>query len=269
MAVEGAHDSNIYLCSGNGCTKLNSIQNISFSQNVQEDTSLIVGKDLGPTQINNPTQVTVSVDKILNNGDIISSLTGLSTISGQFEYGDNLLNFNKACLSSFSVSSAVGELPQASFDFDIYGSMSGASASISSSAVADDNIEVIPANGLIATFDKNPTNAVQSFNYSEVYNKQAIYGIGLNEPSEIKFIGPVQQEASISIEVEDYEPEETYSFLSGSKDRNRTIKLEISGSGAVLSSFVLENAHLVGESVGVGVGNTVVANLLYRGYKKV
>lgn len=258
-------------------TKLKSIQNVSISQNVQEDASLVVGKDLSSTQINGPTQTTVSVDKILNNQDAISRATysknGVlrkSSISGQFEYGDNILAFNKACLDNFSVSATINDLPQASFDFTIYGSMSGSNTSVPpANQNEEQSLQEIKAEGLIVTFDKGATNAVQSFNYSEIYNKQAIYGIGSNEPEDIKFIGPVQQEASISIEVEDYETEETFSFLSGSKDRNRTIKLEISGDSSILNKFELENAYLVNESIGAGIGNTIVANLTYRGYKKV
>ncbi len=268
MAVEGTHDANIYLSSGNGSIKLNSIQNVSFNQNVQETPALVVGQSISPTTIDGPTQTKVSVDKILNNNDFIRTLTGKSDISGQFEYGDNFLSFNKTCLNNFSVSATINELPQASFDFTIYGSLSGTSNSLSSTAVSDNTTEEIIPEGLLVTFDKQSTNAVQSFNYSEVINKQATYGIGSKEPSDIQTVGPILQEASIAIEVEDYEPEETFSFLSGSKDRNRTIKMEISGENSILNTFQLENGYLVSESVGVGVGGTTVANLNYRGYKK-
>lgn len=268
MAVDGAHDTNIYLSSGNQVIKLNSIQNVSFNQNVQETPALVVGQSMSPTTIDGPTQTSVSVDKILNNNDFIRTLAGKSDISGQFEYGDNFLSFNKTCLNNFSVSATIDELPQASFDFTIYGSLSGTSNSLSSNNSRDADTEEISAEGLLVTFDKQSTNSVQSFNYSEVFNKQAIYGIGSNEPSDIQTVGPVLQEASIAIEVEDYEPEETFSFLDGTKDRNRTIKMEISGEDSILNTFQLENAHLVSESLGAGVGGTTVANLTYRGYKK-
>ena len=269
MAVEGAYDTNIYLSTGDGARKMNSIQSVSVAQNVTEEVSLVVGKDLSPTEINGPTQTTVSVDKVLNNNDFIRTLTGKNDVSGQFEYGDNLLNFSEACLDNFSVSATINELPQAAFDFTIYGSMSGTSTSLSSTSIADNNIEEIPVEGLIATFDKSSTNAVQSFSYSETYNKQVIYGIGSTKAADIKFLSPIAQEASIEIEVEDYEPEETFSFLSGSKDRNRTIKLEISGESSILNTFQLENARLVSESVSTSAGNTIIANLTYRGHKKV
>jgi hypothetical protein len=98
---------------------------------------------------------------------------------------------------------------------------------------------------------------------------QPIYGLGQNTPTHISVIGPIAQEATIAIEVEDYEFEDTFSFLSGSKNRNRTIELKISGANGVLNTFALESGHLVNESITAGVGDTIVANLTYRGYKKV
>lgn len=272
MATEGAHDTNIYLSTGGVSKKLNSIQNISFKQDIQETPALVVGQEISPTQIDGPTQTTVSVDKILNNQDVIASLTNgvgaFADTSGHFKYGDNRLSFETACVNNFSVSAAINELPQASFDFTIYGSLSGTSKSVSSFLEEEDREEIKPEE-LIVTFDKQSTNAVQSFNYSEVFNKQATYGIGSTKPEDLQTVGPVLQEASIAIEVENYEPDETFSFLSGSKDRNRTIKLEISGDVGITNSFSLQNAYLVSENVGVGVGGTIVANLKYRGYKKV
>ena len=122
---------------------------------------------------------------------------------------------------------------------------------------------------MIVTFDKNETNAIQSFSFSETFNVQPIYGLGQNTPAHLSIIGPIAQEATISIEVEDYELEETFSFLSGSKNRNRTIQLQISGDNSILNTFALENAHLVSESITAGAGDTIVANLNYKGFKKV
>jgi hypothetical protein len=265
MALEGSHEENIII---NG-TLLTGVQNVSFSQNVSENPVSMLGNDFAGTTISNPTTVTAAVDKFLLNSDFVTGLTGLTTISGQFEYGDNYLNFSQAVLNSYAVSASVGELPQISFDLSIYGSLSGSNESIVSSASNENAIENVSQSGLIVTFDKNETNAIQSFSFSETFNVQPIYGLGQNTPAHLSIIGPIAQEATISIEVEDYELEETFSFLSGSKDRNRTIQLQISGNNGVLNTFALENAHLVSESITAGAGDTIVANLSYRGFKKV
>ena len=267
MAVEGSHDSNIYLSTGDGVIKkLKSIRNVAFSQDVQEENAQILGDGLGFKSINGPTQTRVAIDKTLNNEDFIRTLAERSDISGQFEYGDSMLSFNKACINNFSVNATINELPEASFDLTIYGSLSGTSTSVSSTANDDNDTKEVKIEELTVTFDKNSTNAVQSFNFSEVFNKQAFYEIGENEPSDIKTVGTIQQEAAINIQVEDYEIEETLSFLSGTKDRNRTIKLEI--GNPVQNTYQLQNASLVSESISLGAGGTPVASLIYRGHRE-
>ena len=265
MALAGSHEEHIII---NG-TLITGVQNVSFQQNVNETPVSMLGNDFGGTTINGPTTVTAAIDKFLLNSDFVTGLTGLTTISGQFEYGDNFLDFSQAVLNSYAVSASVGALPQISFDLSIYGSISGSDTSIRSSASSEGAIQSVSQSGLIVTFDKNATNAIQSFNFSEAFNVQPIYGLGQNTPAHLSIIGPIAQEATIAIEVEDYEFEDTFSFLSGSKNRNRNIELKISGANGVLNTFALANGHLVNESITAGVGDTIIANLTYRGYKKV
>jgi len=266
MALEGSHEEHIII----NQTLLTGVQNISFQQDVSEAPVSVLGNDFGGTTISGPTTVTASIDKLLLNSDFVTGLTGNTTISGQFEYGDNFIDFSQGVLNSYSVGATVGGLPEISFDLSIYGSLSGSDTSIRSSASTENAIQEVSQSGLIATFDKGATNAVQSFSFSEAFNVQPIYGLGQNTPSHISIVGPIGQEATIAIEVEDYEFEETFSFLSGSKDRNRTIQLQIRNkNNSTLNTFALENAHLVSESIGAGVGDTIVANLTYRGFKKV
>ena len=264
MALDGSHEE--YIIINN--TLLSAVQNVSFSQNVNESPISTLGNECAGTTIDSPTTVTAAIDKFLLNQEFVQTLTGLTDISGQFEYGDNILDFTTGVINGYSVAASVGELPQISFDLNIYGTLTGGGASIRSSASSEPAIEEVPQDGLIVTFDKGGTNSVQSFNFSETFNVQPIYGLGQDTPSHISIVGPINQEATISMEVEDYEPEDTFSFLDSAKARNRTIQIEISGS-SVLNTFALENAYLVDESITAGVGDTIVANLTYRGYKKV
>ena len=247
--------------------KLKSIKNIAFSQEVQEENVQVLGDDLGFKSIIGPTQTRVAVDKTLNSNDFIRNLAGRSDILGQFEYGDNAMRFVSGCINNFSVNATINEIPETSFDLTIYGSLSPQTTLLPSFLQAEDNDpEEAKVEELTVTFDKNSTNAVQSFSFSEVFNKQAFYQIGQNEPSDIKTIGTIQQEVAIDIEVEDYEIEETFSFLSATKDRDRTIKLEI--GNPVQNTYQLQNASLVSESIALGVGGTPVASLIYRGYRE-
>jgi len=249
--------------------KLNSVQNISFSHNVNEYPISTLGNQCAGTTIGGPTTVTASIDKFLLNRDQVRNLArdGITYITGQFEYGDNILQFYGGVINGYSVAASVGELPQISFDLEIYEGLHALGSPLN---LPDDEDapEEIGQDGLIVTFDKGGTNSVQSFNFTETFNVQPIYGLGQDTPSHISIVGPINQEVTISMEVEDYESEDTFSFLDSAKDRNRTIQLQISGS-SVLNTFALENAYLVDESITAGVGDTIIANLTYRGYKKV
>ncbi len=264
MAVEGSHEEHVII---NG-TLLRGVSNTSFEQNVEEQPVSMVGKEFAGKTTTGPTQVTASIDKYLLNNDFVTTLTGLTDISGQFEYGDNLLDFSQAVINGYAVSTAVGSLPEISFDLSIYGSLSGSdNTSIRSLASDESAVENVSQSGLIVTFDKNQTNAVQSFNFSEAFNVLPTYGLGQKTPADISIVGPIVQEASISIEVEDYEIEETFSFLSGSKDRSRNIELKISGDNGVLNTFSLQNGCLASESIVSAAGDTTTAQLTYRGYR--
>ena len=50
---------------------------------------------------------------------------------------------------------------------------------------------------------------------------------------------------------------------------NRDIKLQISGNSGILNTFEVSNASLISEDITAGVGDTIIANFSYRGYKKV
>lgn len=243
--------------------KLNGLQNISFNYNVGEEAVLNLGKPFNATQIVSPTTVQLNVDKFLVNNDYVTGLTGKTDISGQFEYDGNYLNFNSGALLGYTVTASVGGLPEMAFDLAIYGDISGFDTAVTSSD--DNSIYDVNQDNISITYDKSAENPIQSFTYSENYNFQPIYGLNITgRPSEIQLIGPITQELEVAIEVEDFEFENNFSFLSGAKDRNRNISVSVGNN-----SFALENAILVGESKSLSVSNTVTATIRYRGFKQV
>ena len=265
MASEGSHESKVLI---NNCL-LSGLQNVAFTQNVSEQAISLLGNDFVNTQLTTPTTTTASVDKFLTNSDFVTGLSGSSNISGQFIYGDNIIDYNSGVLNGYTVTARVATLPQIAFDFTIYGDMSGSNTSTLANASGDNALQTIPTSGIVITYDKDATNPVQSFVFTENYNWEPIYGMNSNKPNQIVFKGPIVQSATVNIEVENYEPEHNYSFLETSKDRSRNIKLEIYGeTGNILNQFSLSNAHLVSETITQGMNNTVVASLVYNGLKK-
>ena len=113
---------------------LTGIQNISFSQNVSEAPVEMLGNDFVTTEIAGPTNFSANVSKLLLNTDFLRTLTGSTTISGQFEYGDNYLDFNSGVLGGYTFNANVGDIPTIEFNFEIFGDVSGANSAVSSTA---------------------------------------------------------------------------------------------------------------------------------------
>lgn len=273
MASEGSHDTKIIINS----TLLTGVQNISFAQNIEESPTVLVGREFSSSQMTAPPSVTASIDKLLLTRDFVTGLTFMdlmpindaAQISGQFIYGDNILDFNSGFLDGYSVQANNGQIPNIAFDFTIYGDFTGGGAS--REAIADQDFEMseVSPTGITIVYDKDQTNAVQSFSFSETFPSQPVYTLGNKKPANIKPLGPISQQAVINIEVENYTPEYNFSFsdqVSGT--RNRDVSIVMANKTGATNTFRLQNAHLVSESITAGLGDTVVANLTYNGFRE-
>ncbi len=283
MASEGSHDTNIVI----NDTLLTGIQNISFQQNYNEEPVSLLGNAFSTTAVSSPPSTTAKIDKLLLNRDFITGLSGSTGISGQFIYGTNMMAFDSATLDGFSLSVAMGSNPAISFDFTVYGDMSGnrndttLAGSKLNTAQKDNTIAEISQTGLQVVFDeavdiggagKTNSNAVQSFNFTETYQYQPKYKIGDHKPCQVDLINPIEQSATIAIEVEDHFFKNKYDSIPGfgtsSNYRDKNVKLTMRTRNGDTNVFELQNAHLVSETISAGVGDSVVANLTYRGHKK-
>lgn len=298
--AEGSHDTNIII----NDVLLSGIQNVSFQQNYNEDPVSLLGNPFATTLPTAPPTTTAKVDKFLLNKDIITGLTGSTGIFGSFVYGENILQFDGAVLDGYSLSVDLNSDPAISFDFTVYGDLSGINpdlalnivnspikaADVISAATSDNTIAEINQTGMLIELSSKEhpdpgadgtarigkANAIQSFTFTETYQYQPKYKIGDIKPCQVDLIKPIEQSATVSIEVEDYSlghkygalPGKTnYSDLSTNIYRDKIVKITLKTKNGDENVFELQNAHLVSESISAGVGDTVVANLTYRGYK--
>ena len=265
MALAGHQDEQLIL----NTTKL---QAISFQQNIADEVVTTIGTKTRTPTVLGPNTVTAQVDKIVVNDSVtITGLAGQSNISGQFIYGDNVMDFNSGVLAGYSLSSSIGEPPSISFDFEIFGGLTGSGNSRASSAetVADTGAGFIKTTGISITHDKGTSNNIQSITFSETYNFTPEYSLGSRVPS-INFFDNVNQTMQIELLVEDFSLDETFSFLQDSKERKRNIQFhaQFDGTGAGTGfNLTLESGHLVSESLRAGVGDQTIATLTYRGIK--
>ncbi len=268
MAIAGHQDEQFIL----NTTKLTGIQAISFQQNIADAVVTTIGTKTRTPTVLGPNTVTAQIDKIVVNDSLnITGLAGSRNISGQFIYGDNIMDFNSGVLAGYSLSSSIGEPPNISFDFEIFGGITGSGNSRASSTetIADTGAGFIKTTGISITHDKGTANNIQSITYSETYNFSPEYHLGSSTPN-INFLNNVTQTMEMELLVEDFSFDETFSFLEDSKERKRDIQFhaQFDGTGAGTGfNLTLESGHLVSESLRAGVGNQTIATLSYRGTK--
>ena len=278
MASNGTQDVSVFLNE----KKVSGLQSLSFSQNVSEGMMATLGDELGQPSLTSPITTSVSIDRFLLNTDFITGLTG-QTFSGMFVHGtntrenttdSNILKFNSGILLGYSVDGSIGQVPTIAYDIEIYGNMTGDSTTGITTPTEDTAISTVSPTGITVTFDKENLdtlgnkNLVQSFNFTESYAYEPIYAVGKTYPCHIANKGATFQEMNISLEVENYNPEDKHSFLEATKAKNREISVKIETDDGQENIFSLRSGHLVSESFSYGLNDTVVASLTYRGYKR-
>ena len=140
----------------------------------------------------------------------------------------------------------------------------GASASGSDAAPSI----TIPSQGSItATCDNSTTNRVIGFDYAITCNRKPYYSIGQKAPVEVKFIPPVNINASVQIEVDDAFLESGRNFLeTGKSSRSVNFRIEGRNGGPALVDASVPNACLTSETLSASSDGSLRLTLNYMGH---
>lgn len=196
----------IYLCLNNSLIFLDGINSISVTKSTSYDNGLFLGGSDMPLSINQPDQISVSIDKSFVEHDPIKSLTG----SGKIDYlyysdGIRYLQFKNLYMNNMQVSFTVGDLPKVNFTLSSYnGYMTELGNFNTSSAIKFDknipklnSIYISSINPYVLDLIKNNIY-MYSMDYSVNINRQPYYSIGSYEEVEVCEILPIQVSASIT-----------------------------------------------------------------------
>ena len=152
--------------------------------------------------------------------------TGDTNLSGSIHYEGNSYGFQSGYLNNWSVSCAVGAPVKETATFAVYDEMrTGVSAS---GSVGSPSIYIPSQGSITATCDNSSTNRVIGFDYSVSPRRKPYYSVGQKGPVEVKYLNPLQVNATIQIEVDDAFMESGRAFLETGKS-SRSVSLIIGG----------------------------------------
>jgi len=245
--------------------ELSGIESLDIGYSNSANTLSPLGSSQGLTTIGGPTQQTVSFSRYLIYNDPILDFTGASSkLAGSFNYDNNAAyGFEEGYLSSYSVNCAVGAVPKVNASFVVYDEMR---SGINASGASPTTIYIPSQGSITATCDNSTTNRVIGFDYSLAVTKKPYYTVGLETPTEVKHINPIQYTASVQLEVDDIFLESGLSFLGYGKE-NKTVSFTINGrDGTSLQTLTIPKASLVSEQLISSADGAVRLTLNYVGH---
>ena len=214
---------------------LSGISSVDGSYSIDYKPINILGKGYIKQIIASVPTANLSINRYLINNDPVFNLTGdgnfnlAQSISGGLYYQNKSFAFSNAYLNSFGITCTVGEVPQISSSFDIYGNI-GPISNPSGSGNAG-GVFVPQVKNIVVNCKDSSTNRVKDFSLDFNCPKSPIYGLSETSaeiPIEVHNIFPIEVVSSFTLDVDDYETKKLFDDLTS--DTSSTFVISVSGA---------------------------------------
>ena len=245
-------------------TLLTGITNVSFNHSVNEEAVLLLAGRKINRKINKPTVTTCNITKRYGGLEFLKSLTGFVGLSGQFIYGTDVLDFNEAAISQYSLSMDTQGAPQIRVKLNIYGDLKPAAVNRKNNASVDESLINLNAESFVFNF-MNKSSPITNFSFNADFDLKPTYEISSIKSSAVKILPPVKFSASADIEMTEQEYENITGISETEQfDRNVTIEFKNSNSG-ILNELSGKFYSLVPSGLETGLYPEAVATIKNTG----
>jgi len=200
--------------------------------------------------------------------DVMQNFTGDIPFSGVIDYGTEKIYFSQGYLETYSVSCAIGEIPQTSTTSTIYGDF-GTGVLFSE---YDQGSPLIPSlnipsySSMEVNLDEFSSNRMTSFSVDIATPRVPIYTLNADKPAKVIAGTPIEVNVNFSLDVDDYKIKNMRLVPDETIFKNATITLKKNNSDTTLLSYSFDNMLLTSESFQAGVGSNATANFNLRSF---
>jgi hypothetical protein len=200
--------------------------------------------------------------------DVMQNFTGDIPFSGVIDYGTEKIYFSQGYLETYSVSCAIGEIPQTSTTSTIYGDF-GTGVLFSE---YDQGSSLIPSlnipsySSMEVNLDEFSSNRMTSFSVDIATPRVPIYTLNADKPAKVIAGTPIEVNVNFSLDVDDYKIKNMRLVPDETIFKNATITLKKNNSDTTLLSYSFDNMLLTSESFQAGVGSNATANFNLRSF---
>jgi hypothetical protein len=243
---------------------LSGVTSLNGGYSIDESPINIIGKGYTYPVRHNPLVGNFSISKYYIGKEPLLDYTGDSPISGSINYGGKSFGFNSGFLTDYSLSASISSIPTANASIIVYGDVgSGINASGSN---AHPPIQIPNQGSISINASGYQTNRVTQFSYNLRIDRNPIYKIGSPFPVQVDRGFPITQEASFSIDVDEFEITKIQEYLISPKQQD----IELSFSNPIndneIEKFEIKNARLLNQSIKSSSDDILSVELSYIGY---
>ncbi|NDG53100.1 MAG: hypothetical protein EBY39_08775 [Flavobacteriia bacterium] len=243
---------------------LSGVTSLDGSYSIEENPINIIGKGYTYPVRQGAMVGNFNIQKYYIGEDPLLNYTGDAPISGSINFNGSSFGFESGYLTEYSMSAGIGQIPESSASIVVYGDIG---AGIDAYGTQSHPEIQIPNQGSISLNAAGyQSNRITSFSYTMRVDRTPIYKIGSPYPVQVDRSFPLLQEASFSIEVDDYEVARMREYLLKPKQQKIIIEFSNPINSAKIESFEINKARLLAQSINSSSDDMLSVNLTYRGY---
>ena len=198
--------------------------------------------------------------------EIMQNFTGDIAFSGIVNHGTKNFIFTEGYMETYSVSCAIGEIPQVSTSSVIYGEFgTGILANVPTDN--DPSVVNIPSySSMEINLDTFNTNRVSSFNVNIATPRLPLYAVGSDVPTGVIAGTPVEVNVNFTIEPDDYELKNMRLVPDQTVFQNTVITLKKNNSNTTLLEYSFNDMLLTSESFQGNANSNAAINFNLRSF---
>lgn len=264
--------------------RLLGVQNIDGSYGVSEKAINVAGVGFIESLPNAPLQGNFSINRKMVSEDPLY-LYRKQELNGAILYEENSksFGFSNARINRYSVTCAIGEIPDLQTDLTVFGNL-GSGVSLSNADQDQKLISFPDQSSIKLSVSDISTDAVVDFSYSQSINWKPIYSLPKNvsqkwesgstiddlplEPVQVDIQYPIETDITVTIVAETYEIEEMQNKLKNLPRSTVSIQIcDAQDHANVINSFEASNARIVSESLSSNVDSEMSISLSYKSFE--
>jgi hypothetical protein len=241
---------------------LTGLTDVSFSSTINEEAVVLLADRGINRKINRGHVIDCKISKTYMGKDRLQEFTGITNLSGQFQFGTGAIDFNEASISSYSIDVGIQKAPQVSVNIKIFGDFKPAAskASFASDYVLED-LGIDPATITL----ESRQSLLQEFSFSVNFDVKPTFEISSVKSTSNKLFSPITYNAKAKLLVDEQEFIDVTGLLE-SENFNRSVSLSLQNTGSsVLNTYTVPNASLKSQSTSIAAGDLVEMSVEYLG----